>query len=141
MELRYEVTVNGKVSSSGDVKLPTVMPRNKALFALPTKALKPDSNVGERFVNFSLVLSSSTPWAHLGHEVAWQQIALASKPLPKAKPAKKPQEFVNAEGAIILPFGEVDPQLTLWRAPTDNDLIGHISEKWDNWGLRNLHRA
>ena len=92
-------------------------------------------------MNFSLVLSSSTPWAHLGHEVAWQQIALPSKPLPKAKPAKKPQEFVNAEGSIILPFGEVAPQLTLWRAPTDNDLIGHISEKWDNWGLRNLHRA
>ena len=141
LKLRYEVTVNGKVSSSGDVKLPTVKPRNKALFAIPAKALKPDTSVGERFVNFSLVLSSSTPWAHLGHEVAWQQIALPSKPLPKAKPAKKPQEFVNAEGSIILPFGEVAPQITLWRAPTDNDLIGHISEKWDNWGLRNLHRA
>ena len=93
------------------------------------------------FINFSLTLAASTAWAHLGHEVAWQQIALASKPLPKAKPAKKPQEFVNAEGAIILPFGEVAPQLTLWRAPTDNDAIGHIAEKWDNWGLRELHRT
>ncbi|MFM8404687.1 MAG: hypothetical protein ACKOAA_02285 [Actinomycetota bacterium] len=40
-----------------------------------------------------------------------------------------------------MPFAEVAPQLTLWRAPTDNDRIGHISEKWETWGLRNLHRA
>ena len=141
LKLRYEVTVNGKVISSGDVKLPAVKPRTKALFSIPTSALKPDNAVGERFVNFSMSLASSTPWAHLGHEVAWQQIALPSKPLPKAKPAKKPQEYVNSEGTIILPFAEVAPQLTLWRAPTDNDLIGHISEKWDKWGLRDLHRA
>ena len=141
LKLRYEVTVNGKVISSGDVKLPTVKPRKKALFSIPTSALKSDGSVGERFVNFSLTLASSTPWAHLGHEVAWQQIALHSKPLPKAKPAKKAQEYVNEEGAIIVPFAEVAPKLTLWRAPTDNDLIGHIAEKWNSWGLRDLHRA
>jgi beta-galactosidase len=141
MKLRYEVTVNGKVTSSGDVKLPLVKPRTKALISLPLSALKADGSVGERFINFSLTLAASTAWAHLGHEVAWEQIALVSKPLPKAKPAKKPQEFVNAEGVIILPFGEVAPRLTLWRAPTDNDSIGHISKKWDNWGLRNLLRA
>jgi beta-galactosidase len=141
VKLRYEITVNGKVTSSGDVKLPTVKPRKKALFSLPTSALKADSSAGERFVNFSLSLASSTAWAHLGHEVAWQQIALVSKPLPKAKPAKKPQEYVNAEGAIVMPFAELAPQLTLWRAPTDNDRIGHISEKWESWGLRNVHRA
>ena len=140
VKLRYEVTVNGKVTSTADVKLPMVKPRKKALFSLPASALKADSNAGERFVNFSLVLATSTPWAHLGHEVAWQQIALPSKPLPKAKLAKKPQEYVNAEGAIILPFGEVAPRLTLWRAPTDNDAIGHIASKWETWGLRNIRR-
>ena len=140
VKLRYEVTVNGKVTSTADVKLPAVKPRKKALFSLPANALKADSNAGERFVNFSLVLATSTPWAHLGHEVAWQQIALPSKPLPKAKLAKKAQEYVNAEGSIILPFGEVAPRLTLWRAPTDNDAIGHIASKWETWGLRNIRR-
>ena len=140
VKLRYEVTVNGKVTSTADVKLPAVKPRKRALFSLPANALKADSNAGERFVNFSLVLATSTPWAHLGHEVAWQQIALPSKPLPKAKLAKKAQEYVNAEGAIILPFGEVAPRLTLWRAPTDNDAIGHIASKWETWGLRNIRR-
>ncbi len=139
-KLRYEVTVNGKTTISGDVKLPVVKPRNKAVFGLPASALKADSTPGERFVNFSLVLASSTPWSHIGHEVAWYQVALPSKPLPKAKLAKQPQSYVNDEGSIILPFGEVAPRLNLWRAPTDNDAIGRISEKWDNWGLRNLHR-
>ncbi len=32
----------------------------------------------------------------------------------------------------------VPPRLTLWRAPTDNDLIGHIATKWNEWGLRDL---
>ena len=140
-KLRYEVTINGKVASTGDVKLPLVKPRKKALFSVPASALKADGSVGERFIYFSLTLAASTPWAHLGHEVAWQQIALPSKPLPKAKPAKKPQEYVNADGLIVLPFAEVAPKLTLWRAPTDNDLIGHIAEKWSSWGLRDLQRA
>ncbi|MEY2732801.1 MAG: hypothetical protein RLZZ523_672, partial [Actinomycetota bacterium] len=131
-KLRYEVTINGKVASTGDVKLPPVKPRKKSLFSVPASPLKADGSVGERFINFSLTLAASTPWAHLGHEVAWQQIALPSKPLPKAKPAKKPQEYVNADGLIVLPFAEVAPKLTLWRAPTDNDLIGHIAEKWSS---------
>ncbi len=139
-KLRYEVTVNGKTTVSGDVKLPAVKPRNKAVFGLPASALKVDATPGDRFVNFSLVLASSTPWSHIGHEVAWYQIALPSKPLPRAKLAKQPASFVNEEGSIILPFGEVAPRLNLWRAPTDNDAIGRISEKWDEWGLRNLHR-
>jgi len=103
--------------------------------------MKADATPGERFVNFSLTLATSTPWSHIGHEVAWYQIALPAKPLPKAKAAKSPQSYVNAEGAIILPFGEVAPRLNLWRAPTDNDAIGHIAEKWEKWGLRDLHRA
>lgn len=141
MKLRYEVTVNGKTTVSGDVKLPAVKPRNKAVFAVPASALKTDATPGERFVNFSLVLTNSTPWSHIGHEVAWYQFALPSKPLPKAKLAKEPQSYVNSEGSIILPFGEVAPRLNLWRAPTDNDAIGRISEKWDNWGLRDLQRV
>jgi beta-galactosidase len=36
---------------------------------------------------------------------------------------------------------ETSPQLTLWRAPTDNDEIGHISDKWEKWGLKTLSRA
>ena len=137
-KLKYEVTVNGKASSSGEVKLGLVKPRQSKPFTLPAQVLKGDGSVGERFVNFSLTLASSKPWAHIGHEVAWEQIALVSKPLPKIKSAKSKMQYVNSQGQIQVPFGQIAPALTLWRAPTDNDLIGHISQRWDEWGVRKL---
>ena len=137
-KLKYEVTVNGKASSSGEVKLGLVKPRQSKPFTLPAQVLKGDGSVGERFINFSLTLASSKPWAHIGHEVTWEQIALISKPLPKIKSAKSKMQYVNSQGQIQVPFGQIAPALTLWRAPTDNDLIGHISQKWDEWGVRKL---
>ena len=140
-KLRYEITVNGKVALSGDVKLPVVKARKSVIFTIPAKSLKAGDGVGERFINFNLESSVSKPWSHMGTEVAWSQFALAAKPLPKAKPAKEGRNFVSQDGLILLPSCEVAPKLTLWRAPTDNDLIGHIAEKWDKWGLRELSRS
>ncbi|MFM8938380.1 MAG: glycoside hydrolase family 2 TIM barrel-domain containing protein [Actinomycetota bacterium] len=140
-KLRYEITVNGKVALSGDVKLPVVKARKSAIFTIPAKSLKAGDGVGERFINFNLESSVSKPWSHMGTEVAWSQFALAAKPLPKAKPAKEGRNFVSQDGLILLPSCEVAPKLTLWRAPTDNDLIGHIAEKWNKWGLRELSRS
>ncbi|NCV77100.1 MAG: DUF4981 domain-containing protein [Actinobacteria bacterium] len=140
-KLRYEVTVNGKVQSTGDVKLSVVKARKTATFSIPAVALKGNENPGERFVNFSLTLAVSTPWAHPSFEVGWAQFELPSKPLPKAKIGKKPQQYVNESGEILLPFGEIAPQLTLWRAANDNDRLGHTEAKWDEWGLRNLKRS
>ncbi|NCX76455.1 MAG: DUF4981 domain-containing protein [Actinobacteria bacterium] len=140
-KLRYEITVNGKVVISGDAKLPQVKARKNAIFTIPSKFLKAGDGAGERFINFNLESAVSKPWAQMGFEVAWAQIALPAKPLPKAKPAKERKSFVTQEGLILLPSCEVAPKLTLWRAPTDNDLIGRIAEKWDNWGLRDLQRS
>ena len=33
------------------------------------------------------------------------------------------------------------PELSLWRAPTDNDRIAHISTKWEKYGVRDLTRT
>ena len=96
---------------------------------------------GERFVNFTLSLAVSTPWAHPGFEVCGSQFALNSKPLPKPKTSPSKEKFVNEQGLINLPFAQVAPRLTLWRAPNDNDRIGHIDLKWNEWGLRELIRS
>ncbi len=140
-KLRYEITVNGKVITNGDVKLPTVKARKSAIFAIPAKVLKAGDHVGERLINFSLHQLSSKPWATNGHEVAWYQFALPSKPLPRPRPAKQKSDWVAQDGSILLPGTVVPPKLTLWRAPTDNDLIGHIADKWERWGLRELTRT
>ena len=140
-KLRYEITVNGKVAQVGDVKLPRLKARKSAPFTVPAKSLKAGEGAGERFINFTLEYATSKSWAHLGSEVASCQFALASKALPKAKPSKAANEFVSTDGLILLPHSEVEPKLTLWRAPTDNDRIGHIAEKWEKWGLRDLTRT
>ena len=140
-KLRYEITVNGKVQATGDVKLPAVKPRKSAVFSIPASALKNGNLVGERFVNFSISLAVGTPWAHPNFEVGWEQFALPAKPLPKARPSKKPERYVNEKGEILLPFTEAAPKLTLWRAANDNDRLGHTEAKWNKWGLRNLKRS
>ena len=140
-KLRYEVTSNGKILTTGDVKLPAVKARRTASFAVPVSALKSNGAPGERFINFSLSLAVSAPWAHPGHEVAWAQFPLPSKALPRPKAVPSKERLVDDQGLIQVPFGEVAPHLTLWRAANDNDRLGHIEDKWRAWGLRELTRA
>jgi beta-galactosidase len=74
-------------------------------------------------------------------EVAWSQIALPSTALPAAKKAKEIGDVVDEHGQIILPYGIVAPSVSLWRAPTDNDRIGHIATKWERYGVREISRT
>jgi beta-galactosidase len=70
-------------------------------------------------------------------------MALPSRALT-IKAAKASDEFTNVlddYGQIVMPRGVVAPVLTLWRAPTDNDRIGHMATKWNRWGLRDLDRT
>jgi beta-galactosidase len=141
LKIRFEITVNGKVAITSDLKVPNIKARKSAIVQIPSKLLKSGTGAGERFINFTIEYSLSTTWAHTGTEISNFQFALPAKPLPKAKTVKMKNEFVSTDGLILVPNSVVPPKLTFWRAPTDNDLIGHISEKWDNWGLRDLTRA
>ena len=115
------------------------MPRGKKSILIKAKKLRDLSLPGERFLNLSLRLRETTPWAQVGHEVGWAQFALPAKSRPKAKLLKaSTREFVADDGSIRLPMMKVPPKLTLWRAPTDNDEIGHIATQWQKWGLRDL---
>ena len=132
-KLRYEVTVNGAIAYRGNLKLPAVKPRKSAIVSVPAKELT-GKLLGERFITFYLEEKN-------GHEVAWEQIALASKSLPKPKPAKAKRDVVSANGDLLIPELKVAPKLTLWRAPTDNDAIGAVGHYWKAWGLRDLKQG
>ena len=140
-KFRFEITVNGKLISTHDLKVANIKPRKSLPVQIPTKLLKAGTGAGERFINFTIEHGLSTPWAPTGSEVSSFQFALPSKPLPKPRTTKMDQSIVTNDGTIQIPNSVIPPKLTLWRAPTDNDLIGHISEKWDNWGLRELTKA
>ena len=140
-QLQWNITCDGEILDSGVVKLPKVAPRKSANFKVSSKKLAKGTSRGERFINFSLVCVSSTPWALPMSEVGWSQIALPSQALLPAKKAKELGDVVDEHGQIILPYGIVAPSVSLWRAPTDNDRIGHIAAKWERYGVREISRT
>lgn len=140
-QLQWNITCDGEILDSGIVKLPKVAARKTANFKVSSKKLAKGTARGERFINFSLVRIASTPWALPMSEVGWSQIALPSAALAPAKTAKVLGDVVDEHGQIILPYGIVAPSVSLWRAPTDNDRIGHIATKWERYGVREISRT
>jgi beta-galactosidase len=140
--LHFEITRNGEVLDTGVVALGKCAPRKRTTVTITSKELKA-SGEGERFLNLSLRLRETLPWAQIGFEVAWGQIALPSKQLPKPRVITSSAQdrlhnYLSKSGEILLPNAATPPKLTLWRAPTDNDLIGHIATRWSEWGVREL---
>ena len=141
-EVRWEVSANGDVFTSGKVALPKIGPRKKVTFTIPTSKWKSSSLLGEKFITFTTIKKSATAWAATNTEIGWSQFALASKALARPKLAKENnlKSIIDTNGDIHLPHGVVAPQLTLFRAPTDNDWIGHIATRWFRWGLDSLSK-
>ena len=140
-QLQWSITSDGIIQDGGVVKLPKVAPRKSVNFKVSSKKFAKGTTRGERFITFSLVCVATTPWALPMTEVGWSQIALPSIALAPAKKAKEIGDVVDEHGQIILPYGIVAPSVSLWRAPTDNDRIGHIASKWERYGIREISRT
>ena len=142
-ELLWQITRDGNIVDSGRVKTPIVAPRKSASFKVKSAALTKVEGKGERFITFSVVKKTSTPWAQSMTEVAWSQHPLPSRALALT-PAKNSTLFegaVNDAGEIVIPGAIFAPELSLWRAPTDNDRIAHMATNWEKWGLRSIERT
>lgn len=140
-QLQWSITCDGVIQDGGVVKLPKVAPRKSVNFKVSSKKLAKGTSRGERFITFTLVRIASTPWALPMTEVGWNQIALPSSALTAPKKIKELGDVVDEHGQIIVPYGIVAPSVSLWRAPTDNDRIGHIATKWNNYGIREISRT
>ncbi|MEY2629078.1 MAG: hypothetical protein RL066_894 [Actinomycetota bacterium] len=140
-QLQWAITCDGVIQDGGVVKLPKVAPRKSVNFKVSSKKLAKGTSRGERFITFTLVRIASTPWALPMSEVGWNQIALPSSALTAPKKIKELGDVVDEHGQIIVPYGIVAPSVSLWRAPTDNDRIGHIATKWNNYGIREISRT
>ena len=140
-QLQWSITCDGVIQDGGVVKLPKVAPRKSVNFKVSSKKFAKGTTRGERFITFSLVCVATTPWALPMTEVGWSQIALPSTALAPAKKVKEIGDVVDEHGQIVLPYGIVAPSVSLWRAPTDNDRIGHIASKWERYGIREISRT
>ena len=125
--LRWSAVLRDGTVREGVLDVAPVAARASLEFTIPTDAMA--------MITFHCVLAEDVPWAPAGFEVGWDQ-ALFTAP-----------EIIGrlvAPHAPALPATDVEfgiiaaTQLSLWRAPTDNDRIFGISARWDAWGLREL---
>ena len=142
-EILWKISVEGDVLDYGKVKLPLIDPQALGTVKVASKFLKSAPDFGERFITFSIVRKSETPWAPAATEVGWAQFKLPFKALskPKIRTPKILSNSLNDDGSIYMGFGSFNPQLNLYRAPTDNDRIGNIATRWHEWGIDQLKRT
>ena len=145
----WELTVDGSVVRRG--KLPSLdVPAGRSR---DVRLELGHAGGGERFVTFRFFLRRATEWAPAGHEVAWEQLALPSRPVPRAMSVLRARP-VEEDGRLVLEGGGVravvdtatgtlaelareggrnvlraGPVLQLWRAATDNDGLRLLPER------------
>jgi beta-galactosidase len=112
------------------------------LLAHVTAEADPDA---EAWLSLRLYAAAATARAPEGASVAEQQVPLHVERrdlLTRAglAPAGGTGSPVDADGLLAHPLLVSAPRLALWRAPTDNDRIGGMAERWAELGLDRLER-
>lgn len=154
---RWSLILNGRVTKTGSISGLNAKPQSSQTFEL--KQALPKLNPGDQIsILFEFSLKQDTNWAKKGHQVAYEQIDLASKKKSKAKavPLQLTTNHLKiGQSKITLSESGIEswqvgrsqvitsgPKLNFWRAPTDNDGIKGWSGqdnkalgKWQSWGL------
>ncbi|MCU7820183.1 glycoside hydrolase family 2 TIM barrel-domain containing protein [Kitasatospora sp. DSM 101779] len=147
LDFRWTVEDGGEPVGSGSLAVPATAPGATSTVEWPadlTAALdsaRKDGPGHEVWLTVTAVLATDETWAGAGHEVAWGQglIVPASSPGPSTPVAATAHDGYLALGAarfdarsgllVRLADLELDgPRLDVWRAPTDNDLLGAFAE-------------
>jgi beta-galactosidase len=103
----WELVADGVVAKTGKLIVPKIAANSSAKFDIPVII---PHDAAEVFFSVTWTLARDTPWAPKGHVVSWDQVTLRkSSPVAATIPPTS-----------ILPI-DISPQVTLWRAPTDND--------------------
>jgi len=102
----FELVVDGVVVRRGVLSAKNILAQKTKQIKLP--CVVPGG--GDVRLNVFWRCKQDQSWCPSGHLVAWDQVILRSKKLPRVKVSTKPK----------LRF-DVQPKLTIWRAPIDND--------------------
>lgn len=125
-------------------ELPALPPGAEALIDVPDEVVGSGRDV-ESSIVLIVVTAHDLPWAPTGTEVCLPYVSLpADQASPQASAPVATKD--EAAGASRLPeidddgrlrlLGVLDgPRLSLWREPTDNDLVGGVARRWSDLGL------
>lgn len=144
--LRWELTANGKSMESGSMELPGISPQTAQQIRIPFQ--KPALQAGTRyFLNLSIHLKESSPWAQANHLAAMQQFELPWFTAAQAPATQGDNKLSITENSDFFVLSSRDfsfevekssgtirnwtvlgntimkqgPQVNIWRAPTSND--------------------
>ncbi|WP_328544058.1 glycoside hydrolase family 2 TIM barrel-domain containing protein [Streptomyces europaeiscabiei] len=129
-EWAYEI--DGKTVEAGTLSVPSLKPGESAEVKLPQPPT--GGPAGEALWTVRALLAEDTAWGRKDHQVAWAQLPVVERPLPKVAPTDGPSasekliylgpaSFDVRTGALKT-IGGLDVtglRLDVWRATTDND--------------------
>ena len=153
----WRVVEGGRTLQSGTLDLPEIAPNTDAVVSIPYTLPN-----GDTWLDVTFSLASDTLWAERGHEIAWAQFALPTPSVPAAIVAgAMPALSITDTAGSLKIIGEEfalrfdrstgtltdwhyldtpillsGPALSVWRAPTDNDV--HMATEWRKAGLDRL---
>ncbi|MFJ6631846.1 glycoside hydrolase family 2 TIM barrel-domain containing protein [Streptomyces sp. NPDC091376] len=119
------------------VPLPDVPPGARAPLALPPEL---PGGTGELWLTLRVTTADDLPWAPAGTEICTPRIRLRERPAVFTGVRAGGAVETDSEGLLVHPLLTSPPVLSLWRAPTDNDLLGGAAGRWRDWGLDALVR-
>ncbi|KUL45470.1 glycoside hydrolase family 2 TIM barrel-domain containing protein [Streptomyces regalis] len=132
----WELSLADGRTLTAPAELPELCPGETA--AVPLPFVLPEDG-GEAWLTLRVTTATDLPWAPRGTEVCVPQVRLRG-PAAVDVAAVARQVEVDGEGLLVHPLLTVAPTLSLWRAPTDNDELGGMAQRWRNWGLDALVR-
>jgi beta-galactosidase len=116
----WRLLVEGEESVRGSLR---VRPEPGAAVEIPLPCKVP--RVGEAHLHVVWRTRRSAAWCEAGHVVAWDDLALTPARVKRAAPSVTRLQSTPAD---------INPRLTLWRAPTDNDGMKLAPHLWPMFG-------
>jgi beta-galactosidase len=123
----WQLTVGGEVVASGELDV-DVAPHASLIIGLPCRIpAEPDAHVSVCWTQ-----RRATAWAAAGHLVAWDQVEL--RPPKASKPSSLPSGALDAR-RVAVDVSEIEPEASIFRAPTDNDGYKLMPELTERYGI------
>ena len=117
----WVLLVEGETTKRGSIR-PRISPGEEKELDLPCEV----PSKGEAFLRVVWRTREETPWSPAGHDVSWDEIALT--------PARAKRSAPQVSSVIVAPVRDIEPRLTLWRPPTDNDGMKLAPHLWPMFG-------
>ena len=150
----WEVKANGSVLQKGSFDVPSLAPCAEGSVKIPFKKIQAEPGV-EYWLSVSFKLAKDASWATAGHEVAWEQFALAKGAIVAPKQptgsvtvqqngktihVKGPAFTATLEGGLLAALTYNGVALIqeamrpdFWRAPIDNDRGFNVVKSYGDW--------